>query len=198
MSAEEETLPTNVESGDAEVASEKQPTAKGGKAKITKEVKAMTKAPKKKTSSSHPTYEEMIKDAITTLKERTGSSQYAIQKFIEEKEKSLPPTFRKLLLVNLKRLVAAEKLVKVKGSFKLSSAKPAASAPVNKEPEAKASKKPAAAKPKAKERPIKASRTSSRTSPEKKAADAETAVVAAEKKDLPAKREFINWTFPYL
>ncbi|KAJ4907365.1 Histone H1.2 [Raphanus sativus] len=112
----------------------------------------------------------------------------------KKKASSSPPSHPKYE----ERLVASEKLVKVKGSFKLSSAKPAASAPVNKEPEAKASKKPAAAKPKAKERPIKASRTSSRTSPEKKAADAETAVVAAEKKDLPAKREFINWTFPYL
>ena len=67
------------------------------------------------------------------MKERTGSSQYAIQKFIEEKQKSLPPTFRKLLLVNLKRLVASGKLVKVKGSFKLpsanSSAVPAAPIP---------------------------------------------------------------------
>ena len=78
----------------------------------------------------------MIKDAIVTLKERTGSSQYAIQKFIEEKHKSLPPTFRKLLLVNLKRLVASEKLVKVKASFKIPSARSAATpkpaAPVKK------------------------------------------------------------------
>lgn len=48
------------------MASEKQPTAKGGKAKITKEVKAMTKAPKKKTSSSHPTYEE-VQDSFLIL-----------------------------------------------------------------------------------------------------------------------------------
>ncbi|KAF3506853.1 hypothetical protein F2Q69_00001409 [Brassica cretica] len=176
MSAEAENIPTNVASGDAEAAV----TAKGAKAKKTKEVKpkkkpAEKKATKKKASSSppsHPKYEEMIKDAITTLKERTGSSQYAIQKFIEEKEKSLPPTFRKLLLVNLKRLVAAEKLVKVKGSFKLPSAKSApnpaavkkkpaavakpkakvaAKAPVKAKPAAKVAKKPAAAaaKPKA-------------------------------------------------
>jgi len=61
----------------------------------------------------------MIKDAITALKEKTGSSQYAIAKFIEEKHKQLPSNFRKLLLYHLKKLVAAGKLVKVKGSFKL-------------------------------------------------------------------------------
>ncbi|CAH8362891.1 unnamed protein product [Eruca vesicaria subsp. sativa] len=61
MSAKEETVPTNVESGDAEVAvkalaREKQPVAKN-----TKEVKAnklAAKAPKKKTSAPNPTYEE--------------------------------------------------------------------------------------------------------------------------------------------
>nr|AGC59897.1 histone H1 subtype 6 [Vicia unijuga] len=90
--------------------------------------------------TSHPTYEEMIKEAIVGLKERTGSSQYAIAKFIEEKHKQLPPTFKKLLLQNLKKNVASGKLVKVKGSFKLSTAtKPAP-----------ATKKPALAKPKTK------------------------------------------------
>ena len=54
-----------------------------------------------------------------SLKERTGSSQYAITKFIEEKHKQLPQSFRKLLLFNLKKLVAVDKLVKVKHSFKL-------------------------------------------------------------------------------
>ncbi|CAH8339735.1 unnamed protein product [Eruca vesicaria subsp. sativa] len=112
-----------------------EPVAKGGKTKKAKEVKAKKKKPaagaavtkKKKSVSTHPTYEEMIKDAIVSLKERTGSSQYAIQKFIEEKHKVLSPSFRKLLLLNLKRLVASEKLVKVKASFKIPSAKSSAS-----------------------------------------------------------------------
>jgi histone H1/5 len=69
----------------------------------------------------------MIKDAIVTLEERTGSSQFAIAKFIEEKHKQLPSNFKKLLLHNLKKNVAAGKLVKVKGSFKLAPAtKPSA------------------------------------------------------------------------
>ena len=63
---------------------------------------------------------QMISEAITSLKERTGSSQYAIAKFVEDKQKAkLPPNFRKLLLVQLKKLVAAGKLTKVKNSYKL-------------------------------------------------------------------------------
>jgi histone H1/5 len=94
----------------------------------------------------------MIKDAIVSLKERTGSSQYAIAKFIEEKHKQLPSNFKKLLLQNLKKNVASGKLVKVKGSFKLSSK--TKSSPVTTPSEAK--KKPAAAKPKTKPTAVKA------------------------------------------
>ncbi|KAJ6337005.1 hypothetical protein OIU76_006799 [Salix suchowensis] len=56
------------------------------------------KKPRHRAPSSHPPYEEMIKDAIVTLKEKTGSSQYAITKFLEEKHKQLPSNFKKLLL----------------------------------------------------------------------------------------------------
>jgi len=64
----------------------------------------------------------MIADAITSLKERTGSSQPAIAKFVEDKySKVLPTNFRKLLSVQLKSLVKSEKLYKVKNSYKLSS-----------------------------------------------------------------------------
>jgi len=92
---------------------------------------------------------QMIKDAIVSLKERTGSSQYAIAKFIEEKHKQLPSNFKKLLLQNLKKNVASGKLVKVKGSFKLSSATPK---PKTTKPDAKvkAVKAKPAVKPKAK------------------------------------------------
>lgn len=65
---------------------------------------------------------QMIVDAISTLKERTGSSQQAIAKFIEEKHKKvLPPNFRKLLSLQLKKFVKSEKLFKVKNSYKISS-----------------------------------------------------------------------------
>ncbi|XP_021283007.1 histone H1-like [Herrania umbratica] len=93
-------------------------------------------AKKPKSACSHPPFLEMISDAIVTLKEKTGSSQYAITKFIEEKHKQLPSNFRKLLLVQMKKFVASGKLVKVKASYKLPPAYAAA-------------KKPAAAKPKA-------------------------------------------------
>ena len=62
----------------------------------------------------------MICEAISALKERTGSSQQAISNFIEEKYGGIfPPNFNKLLSVQLKSLVKSEKLVKVKNSFKI-------------------------------------------------------------------------------
>ena len=103
---------------------------------------------------------QMITEAIVALKDRTGSSQYAITKFVEEKHKQLPQSFRKLLLLNLKKLVASGKLVKVKASFKLpprSSVAVASAAPAKEKtkPEASKAKKSTAsakttAKPKAK------------------------------------------------
>ncbi|KAF2304734.1 hypothetical protein GH714_037757 [Hevea brasiliensis] len=66
---------------------------------------------------------KMISEAISTLKERTGSSQPAIAKFIEDKYKNtlLPSNFKKLLSVQLKRFVKSERLIMVKNSYKLSS-----------------------------------------------------------------------------
>ena len=65
----------------------------------------------------------MIKEAILALKEKSGSSPYAIAKHMEEKYKaSLPANFRKTLTVQLRNSLARGNLVKVKGSFKLSDA----------------------------------------------------------------------------
>ncbi|MFS8035317.1 putative linker histone H1/H5, domain H15, winged helix-like DNA-binding domain superfamily [Helianthus anomalus] len=83
------------------------------KAAVTKKV-STAKKPR-----SHPPYAEMVKEAIVALKEKTGSSQYAISKHIEDNQKDLPANFKKLLLLQLKKLVAAGKLTKVKNSFKL-------------------------------------------------------------------------------
>ncbi|CAI8602886.1 unnamed protein product [Vicia faba] len=135
-------------------ASEKnEPKAQAMKTKKPKESKPK-KASKPRSPSSHPTYSEMIKDAIVSLKEKNGSSQCAIAKFIEEKNKPLPSNFKKLLLQNLKKDVASGKLAKVKASFKLSLAakKPVVAKPKTK-PAAKAKKAvkaKTAAKPKAK------------------------------------------------
>ncbi|KAK8712707.1 hypothetical protein V6N13_147937 [Hibiscus sabdariffa] len=114
---------------------------------------------KPKSASSHPPFLDMISNAILSLKERTGSSQYAIAKFIEEKYKQLPPNFRKLLLVQLKKFVASGKLVKVKASYKLppATAKPKDASSATVKPKPKAVK--AVVKPKPKKKvatPVKA------------------------------------------
>ncbi|XP_021652917.1 histone H1 [Hevea brasiliensis] len=112
------------------------------KASVPKAKKAAVHK-KAKSPRAYPSFLVMISNAIVTLKERTGSSQYAITKFIEEKQKKLPSNFRKLLLVQLKRLVASGQLVKVKNSFKLP---PTRSAPAMKPADVKP--KPAATKQK--------------------------------------------------
>ncbi|KAL0921536.1 hypothetical protein M5K25_008619 [Dendrobium thyrsiflorum] len=114
----------------------------GDKPKKTKEKKSS----KLHARSSHPTYLEMIGEAITSLKERTGSSQYAIAKFIEVKHKAhLPSNFSKVLLVQLRKFAASGKLTKVKNSYKLpaTTKKPAVTAPTK-------AKKVASPKPKTK------------------------------------------------
>ncbi|KAA8527711.1 hypothetical protein F0562_035420 [Nyssa sinensis] len=186
-------------------------------ASVTEQAVASAKVPKAKKPSApkktraHPPYVEMIKEAIVALKERTGSSQYAIAKFIEEKQKDLPSNFKRLLLVQLKKLVASGKLTKVKHSFKLAvGMKPTTTAP-KKAPKAAEVKAPAkkkvavkpksgssvkpkkatpvkakkvAAKPKAVVKPKKAAKTASVTSPGKK----KTATSAVKKpKKAPAK-----------
>ncbi|XP_058076968.1 histone H1-like [Magnolia sinica] len=88
------------------------------KPKPTSEKKTkLTKLP----SHPHPPYFQMISEAISSLKDRTGSSQPAIAKYMEEKYKSsLPPNFKKILSVQLKKFTKSEKLMKVKNSYKVS------------------------------------------------------------------------------
>ena len=77
----------------------------------------------------------MVHDAILTLKQRNGSSHYAIRKFIQDKHKDLPANFKKMLLIHLKKLVAIHKLVKIKAFYKLpSAAKPKPKAAAKKAP----------------------------------------------------------------
>lgn len=64
---------------------------------------------------------QMIKEALMALQDKSGSSAYAIAKYMEEKHKSeLPANFRKILSLQLKNSTAKGKLVKVRASFKLS------------------------------------------------------------------------------
>ena len=77
--------------------------------------------PAKKTTTAGPSYLDLAKAAIVSLKERNGSSLQAIKKFVMAKKKTgyVNGTF----LRALKSAVAGGKLVQVKGSYKL--AKPA-------------------------------------------------------------------------
>jgi len=136
-------------------------------------------------AASHPTYFEMIKEAIAALKDRTGSSSVAIAKYIEEKHgKSLPANFKKMLSVQLRSSAAKGKLVKVKASYKLSdAAKKGSPKKAAKPVAAKAAAKPAktAAKPKKDAaKPKKAAAGAKRKAPEKK--------LIAKAKKLPAAK----------
>jgi len=171
--------------------------------KKAKEPKAQKPAALKK-SPSHPTYIEMIGEAITSLKERTGSSQYAISKFIEDKHKAqLAPNFKKLLLVQLKKLTAGGKLTKIKASYKLPSsvakkpatalspaAKSKAKAAVAVKPKAKVAARPKAAPAKVKAPAKKAAKPARAAKTTVKAAKPKVPAPAPAKKKLaksPAK-----------
>ncbi|WCJ32588.1 Histone H1 [Euphorbia peplus] len=90
-------------------------------AKPVKEKKNRAPRAKKPKTASHPPYFEMIKEALMALKEKNGSSPYAIAKHMEEKHKAvLPANFRKMLGLQLKNSTARGKLMKIKASYKLS------------------------------------------------------------------------------
>ncbi|XWS23099.1 hypothetical protein CRYUN_Cryun29cG0092300 [Craigia yunnanensis] len=69
----------------------------------------------------HPSYSDMICEAIGALKEKNGSSKRAIAKYIESAHKDLPPTHSELLTHHLKRMKNNGLLVLVKKSYKLAS-----------------------------------------------------------------------------
>ena len=88
----------------------------------------------------------MVKAAILALKDKKGSSVPAIAKYLAANFK-LPANFKKILSTQLKNLVKAGKLLKIKASYKLGDALKKAP----KKPKKKAAKKPkkkAAKKPK--------------------------------------------------
>ncbi|XVE82515.1 hypothetical protein DITRI_Ditri16bG0011000 [Diplodiscus trichospermus] len=143
----------------------KQPKApKEKKQKVPKE-----KKPKQPKTAAHPPYFQMIKEALLALNEKSGSSPYAIAKYMEEKHKAeLPANFRKILALQLKNSAARGKLIKIKASYKLSEAGQKGKATATKAKPEKKSKP--AAKPKKSEATKK---------PAKK--------VGAKKKTTPAK-----------
>jgi len=127
-----------------------------------------------KTPAEHPKYEEMIKTAIRTLKDRNGSSRQAIEKYIKANYK-VGDTASHHIKTALKKGAANGTFVHTKGvgasgSFKLPkeqkkpSKKPAAP---SKKPVAKA-KKPTATKKASPKKPTAKKQTSSKkTSPTK-------------------------------
>jgi len=77
-----------------------------------------------KSPGDSKTYVEVIHEAIADMKDRTGSSQPAILKWIEQhptySSRAGKPTFRKLVNAALKTGLKHERFARVKGSFKIS------------------------------------------------------------------------------
>merc|ERR1712037_486264 len=123
---------------------------------------APKKAAKAKAPAAHPKYSVMIAAAITTLKDRTGSSRQAILKYICANYKVDAAKAAVQVRLALKRGVAkgtlkmarasgkgagSYKVVKVEKPKKVKKAKkPKAKKPAAKKPAKKAAKKPAAKK----------------------------------------------------
>ncbi|KDP46712.1 hypothetical protein JCGZ_06500 [Jatropha curcas] len=101
--------------------------AKPAETKPVKEKKTRApreKKPKQPKTASHPPYFQMIKEALLALNEKSGSSPYAIAKYMEEKHKAvLPANFKKILALQLKNSAARGKLTKIRASYKLSAGK---------------------------------------------------------------------------
>ncbi|KAL2645246.1 hypothetical protein R1flu_012833 [Riccia fluitans] len=69
----------------------------------------------------HPTYANLIHDAISSLKQRGGSSAIAIRKSIEQKVgPTLGPNYKKIVGSTLSKLAKTGKLIKTGNTFKLS------------------------------------------------------------------------------
>ena len=116
---------------------------------------APAKSPKKKAAkpkkpATHPKYSEMVKKAITSLKERGGSSRQAILKYIMtnfnvgKDQKAV----NSRLKVALKNGVKSKALKQAKGTGASGSFRIGESTKPAKKPVAKKAKKPKAAKPK--------------------------------------------------
>ncbi|XP_064610819.1 late histone H1-like [Liolophura sinensis] len=138
------------------------------------------KAAKPKKPSNHPKYSEMIKAAITSLKERGGSSRQAILRYIMAhynvgKDEKVVNTHLKLSLKSgvKKGTLKQSKGTGASGSFRLGAVEKAKK--VKKSPKVK---KPKAAKPKKAKSPAK---KAAKKSPAKKATKKSPAKKAAKK-----------------
>ena len=147
--------------------------------------KATKKATKPKQPAAHPKYSEMVKAAISSLKERGGSSRQAILKYIMANfnvgaDAKIVNSHLKLALKNGVKNSALKqsKGTGASGSFKIGE-KPKVEKP-------KKAKKPKAAKPKKPKTPTKKAKTPKKTG-EKKTAKPKKAKTPKKKADKPKK-----------
>lgn len=158
-------------------------------AAATPKKKAKAAAKKPKTAPSHPKVADMVTEAVTTLKERGGSSLQAIKKHIGSHHKvdldRLTPFIKKYL----KSAVASGALVQTKGKGASGSFKLGASGQKAKEPgKAKKPKKEgAAAAKKPKTAAKKAAKPKAKTPEKKKPAAKKPAAKKAAKPKSPKK-----------
>ncbi|KAJ9085202.1 hypothetical protein DSO57_1016354 [Entomophthora muscae] len=94
-----------------------------------------------KAVASHPQYSDMIKAAITAIKDRKGASRQAIVKYIEATHKIPAEKSKSHLKVALKRGIEKKSLVANGARYKLGSATKAAPKKVTKKVVKKAAKK---------------------------------------------------------
>ena len=143
------------------------------------------KKPAVKKPADHPTYKEMIVAAITTLKERNGSSRQAIVKYITANYKVGDNATVHVKLA-LKRMVTNKDLTQTKGTGASGSFK------VVKKAEPKKPKKPAAKKPAAKKTTAKKAAAkkpaAKKATPKKKPAAKKKAATPKKAAKKPAKK----------
>merc|ERR1711902_428723 len=140
-------------------------------------------AKKAKTPANHPKYSEMIAAAITSLKDRTGSSRQAILKYICANYKVDAAKAAVQIRLALKRGVA-------KGALKMAraSGKGAGSYKVVKAEKPKKAKKPKAKKPKKAKKPAAKKAAKKPKKAAKKPAAKKAAKKPAAKKAAPKKK----------
>ena len=143
---------------------------------MTEKTEKPAAAKKPRAKPDHPTFAVMIAAAITSMKERKGSSRQAIEKYVCANYK-VGPKFAGPLTQALRKGVEAGTLVQTKGvgasgSFRVAKPEPA--------------KKPAAKKPAAKKAPAK--KPAAKKTVKKTAAKKPAAKKAATKAKKPAKK----------
>jgi len=150
-------------------------------AAATPKKKAKSAAKKPKTVPSHPKVSAMVNDAITSLKERGGSSLQAIKKHISSHHKVDMDRLTPFIKKYLKSAVASGQLVQTKGKGANGSFKLSVSGQKSKEPGKKTVKKPKkeGASPAKKAKPAKSAKPKAKD--EKKKAAKKTPVKKATK-----------------